>query len=54
MVEAIVGDVADFEKNYTAFAETYKHEEIVEKEQEIKEAFYTYYKERQKFRERIK
>ena len=54
LVEAIVGDVADFEKNYTAFAETYKLVEIVEKEQEIKKAFYAYYKERQKFRERIK
>lgn len=54
LVEAIVGDVADFEANYAAYAATYKHEEIVEKEQEIKEAYYAYYKERQKYRERIK
>ena len=29
------------------------HEEIVEKEQEIKEAYFAYYTERQKYRERI-
>lgn len=53
LVEAIAGPVEDFEQNYKNFADTYLHEEIVEKEQEIKEAYFAYYTERQKYRERI-
>lgn len=53
LVEAIAGPVEDFEQNYKNFADTYLHEEIVEKEQEIKDAYFTYYTERQKYRERI-
>ena len=40
LIQAIVGPVEDFEENYKTFADTYKHEEIVEKEQEIKDAYF--------------
>ena len=53
LIAAIVGDPADFEENYKIYADTYKHEEIVEKEQEIKEAYFAYYNARAKFRKRI-
>ncbi len=53
LVEAIVGDPADFEANYKAFADTYKHQEIIDKEAEIKEAYFAYYFERAKFRQRV-